>query len=272
MIEIKPWRQIEVPEPRADELYELTLFDRRFTFRGLKALLGAADFSKAGDELCGLAAENEVAREAARSILSSLTLKHLYDRPLTDDEGRVDSVMRINYDIDRERVSRACRHDARRSQEFADAREAEGRQADRRGADRRHGRGADQADGRARADLRRQETEAIGQGAHGRRRCRHAVVAPAAEPSDRRSRCDHAADLHRACRWARAMRSSASIRRSTRSRTSRRRSITSTSFAARPARRRRSACSLTSRRSSPASKAGRPLRSCSKVSPAPTAR
>jgi ethanolamine ammonia-lyase large subunit len=102
MVELKPWRQIEVPEPRADELYETTLFDRRYAFRGLKALLGAADFSKSGEELCGLAAENEVAREAARSILSGLTLQHLFDRPLTDEEGRIDSVMRINYDIDRD--------------------------------------------------------------------------------------------------------------------------------------------------------------------------
>ena len=35
-------------------------------------------------------------------MLSELTLEHLYDRPLTDDQGRVDSVMRVNYDIDRD--------------------------------------------------------------------------------------------------------------------------------------------------------------------------
>ena len=52
--------------------------------------LGAADFSKAGDRGAGLAAPTEVVREAARTILSSLTLQHLYDRPLTDDEGRVE--------------------------------------------------------------------------------------------------------------------------------------------------------------------------------------
>ncbi|MET1047342.1 MAG: ethanolamine ammonia-lyase [Hyphomicrobium sp.] len=99
---LKPWRQIEVPEPHADELYELSLFDKVYRFRGLKALLGAADFDKAGDRNCGLAAKDDVEREAARTLLSGLTLQHLYDRPLTDDEGRVDSVMRINYDIDRE--------------------------------------------------------------------------------------------------------------------------------------------------------------------------
>src|SRR5205823_9598265 len=37
-----------------------------------------------------------------RAILSGLTLRHLYDRPLTDDEGNVDSVMRVNYDVDRD--------------------------------------------------------------------------------------------------------------------------------------------------------------------------
>src|SRR5262249_18861898 len=71
------------------------------TFRGLKRLLGAADHSKAGDRHAGLAAHGETEREAARAILSGLTLQHLYDHPLTDGEGKVDSVMRVNYDIDR---------------------------------------------------------------------------------------------------------------------------------------------------------------------------
>src|SRR5262249_829692 len=71
------------------------------TFRGLKRLLGAADHSKAGDRHAGLAARGETEREAARAILSGLTLQHLYDHPLTDDEGKVDAVMRVNYDIDR---------------------------------------------------------------------------------------------------------------------------------------------------------------------------
>ena len=100
MITLKPWREIDVPEPRADEDYEVVLFDKRYAFRGLKALLGAADASKSGDRLSGLAAADDVAREAARTILSGLTLQHLYDRPLTDDQGRADTVMRINYDID----------------------------------------------------------------------------------------------------------------------------------------------------------------------------
>ncbi|MGO4682045.1 ethanolamine ammonia-lyase subunit EutB [Hyphomicrobium sp. 2TAF46] len=102
MVDLQPWRQIEVSEPRPDEVYEVTLFDRPYRFLGLKALLGAADFDKAGDRNCGLAAKDDVEREAARSILSRLTLQHLYDRPLTDEQGRVDSVMRINYGIDRD--------------------------------------------------------------------------------------------------------------------------------------------------------------------------
>jgi ethanolamine ammonia-lyase large subunit len=35
-------------------------------------------------------------------ILSGLTLQYLHDNPLTDDRGQVDSVMRVNYDIDSE--------------------------------------------------------------------------------------------------------------------------------------------------------------------------
>jgi ethanolamine ammonia-lyase large subunit len=100
MITLKPLTGIAVPLPRPDDLYAITLFDKVFEFLGLKALLGAADLSKAGDRLSGLAAKDEVEREAARSILSSLTLQHIYDRPLTDDNGRVDAVMRVNYDID----------------------------------------------------------------------------------------------------------------------------------------------------------------------------
>lgn len=96
----KPLDQIPVPQPPADEIYRVRLFNHDYSFVGLKSLLGAADFSKAGDQGAGLAAPTEVVREAARTILSSLTLQHLYERPLTDDEGRVDSVMRVSYDID----------------------------------------------------------------------------------------------------------------------------------------------------------------------------
>lgn len=99
---LTPLDQIPVPQPKPDETYCLQMFDCDFSFHGLKRLLGAADFSKAGDRGARLAAESEVEREAARAILSSLTLQHLYDRPLTDDAGRVDSVMRVNYDIDLE--------------------------------------------------------------------------------------------------------------------------------------------------------------------------
>src|SRR5438105_1961909 len=98
---LTPLSAIPVPEPKPDEIYVGDFFGRKIHFQGLKQLLGAADFSKAGDRNAGLAAADDVVREAARSLLSNLTLQHLYDRPLTDDEGRVDSVMRVNYDIDR---------------------------------------------------------------------------------------------------------------------------------------------------------------------------
>ena len=100
MRSITPLDAIPVPQPAPDTRYEITLLDRSFAFDGLKALLGAADHSKAGDRNAGLAASDEVAREAARSLISGLTLQHLYDRPLTDAAGHIDDVMRVNYDID----------------------------------------------------------------------------------------------------------------------------------------------------------------------------
>lgn len=106
MPSLKPLDQIPVPVPPADEIYRSRLFNHDYSFVGLKSLLGAADFSKAGDRGAGLAAETEVVREAARTILSSLTLQHLYDRPLTDDAGFVDSVMRVGYDIDLDRFQK----------------------------------------------------------------------------------------------------------------------------------------------------------------------
>src|SRR5262249_33213577 len=99
---LPPPDAIPVPDPRPDEVYTARCFDRDVSFRGLKRLLGAADYSKAGDRNAGLAAAGDAEREAARAALAGLTLQHLYDRPLTDDEGRVDSVMRVNYAIDRE--------------------------------------------------------------------------------------------------------------------------------------------------------------------------
>lgn len=98
---LTPLSEIAVPVPRPDDTYAITLLDRDFSFTGLKALLGAADLSKAGDRLAGLAAPDEVVREAARALLSSLTLQHIHDHPLTDATGEVDEVMRANYEIDR---------------------------------------------------------------------------------------------------------------------------------------------------------------------------
>ena len=95
-----PVREIAVPSPKPDETYAHKVLEKTIRFEGLKELLGAADISKAGDRNTGLAPENDMVRETARTILSSLTLRHLYDRPLTGDDGRLDSVMRVGYDID----------------------------------------------------------------------------------------------------------------------------------------------------------------------------
>jgi ethanolamine ammonia-lyase large subunit len=99
---LTPLADIPVPAPKPEQVYRGRYFDHDFAFRGLKRLLGAADASKAGDRNAGLAAAGETEREVARTILSGLTLKHLYDNPLTDDDGNVDSVMRVNYEIDLE--------------------------------------------------------------------------------------------------------------------------------------------------------------------------
>lgn len=103
---LKPLSQIEVPAAQTDAPYRISIFERTFVFRGLKHLLGAADFDKAGDRLAGLAARSEIEREAARAILSGVTLQEIYDRPLVDDDGRVDDVMRVSYDIDHETFGR----------------------------------------------------------------------------------------------------------------------------------------------------------------------
>lgn len=102
MQSLRPLHQIPVPSPAPEQCYQHTVFGRSFAFRGLKRLLAAADISKAGDRNAGLAAHTELEREVARLLLSSLSLQHLYDHPLTDEQGCVDSVMRINYDIDLE--------------------------------------------------------------------------------------------------------------------------------------------------------------------------
>lgn len=97
---LKPFDEIFVPPPQPDQIYATTILDRKFRFVGLKAVLGAADISKAGDRGAGLAAQDEVMREAARDILSHMTVRHLYDHPLTAASGKVDAVMRANYEID----------------------------------------------------------------------------------------------------------------------------------------------------------------------------
>lgn len=92
--------QIDVPTPTPESVYTQSLLGETYTFNGLKTLLAHADYSKAGDRHAQLAAKTEKNREAARTLLSNLTLEHIYENPLTDGRGQIDSVMRVNYSID----------------------------------------------------------------------------------------------------------------------------------------------------------------------------
>lgn len=92
---LRPLDEITLPPLPAAKEFRQEVFGQTFSFPSLKALLGAADFSKAGDRNAGLAAKDELEREVAREILSSQTIRQLYDSPLS-----ADSVMRVNYDID----------------------------------------------------------------------------------------------------------------------------------------------------------------------------
>jgi ethanolamine ammonia-lyase large subunit len=100
MHELRPVHDIRVPEVKPDQVYTGECGDGTVKFSGIKQVLGAADVSKAGDRHAGLAVDRDTVREAARAVVSDLTLRHLYEHPLTDDEGKIDSVMRVNYDID----------------------------------------------------------------------------------------------------------------------------------------------------------------------------
>ncbi len=99
MKELSSLNQILLPKITPQQAYEIDLHGRKFTFLNLKQLLGAADISKAGDRNASLAATDEVMREAARKVLSELTLQHIFDRPLSNSKNEIDSVMRVNYDI-----------------------------------------------------------------------------------------------------------------------------------------------------------------------------
>ena len=73
MKKLIPLADIEIPGPQPDEAYRRECFDHEYVFHCLKRLLGAADYSKAGDRNAGLSAASETDREAARAILSGLT-------------------------------------------------------------------------------------------------------------------------------------------------------------------------------------------------------
>ena len=100
--ELPALTKIKVPPVKQEQIYQIELLGNIYTFNGLKQLLGFSDISKAGDRNCGLAAPNEITREAARSVLSNITLQHLYDNPLATSEGIIDSVMHVNYQINTE--------------------------------------------------------------------------------------------------------------------------------------------------------------------------
>ncbi len=106
---LTPLSSIAVPSPKPDLDFQGRLFDVEVRYRGLKALLGAADHDKAGERNAGLAAKSQGEREAARALLADVTLQTLFDHPLTDLRGEVDSVMRVNYDVDKAAFQRIAR-------------------------------------------------------------------------------------------------------------------------------------------------------------------
>ena len=65
---------IELPEPRPDQEYGASALGERVSFRGLKRLLGAADYSKAGDRHAGLAASSENRELAIITFLAGVLL------------------------------------------------------------------------------------------------------------------------------------------------------------------------------------------------------
>ncbi|KAH3732714.1 ethanolamine ammonia-lyase [Pelomyxa schiedti] len=73
---------------------------REYSFVDLKEVLTAADLPKQGDTLPRFPVRDERLREAARSVLSHLTVQHIYETPLLDVNGEIDDVMRVNYDVD----------------------------------------------------------------------------------------------------------------------------------------------------------------------------
>ena len=70
MPELRKLDNIPVPAPKPDQTYAGRFFGQDASFVGLKRLLGAADYSKAGDRNAGLAAAGEAgARRPARILV-----------------------------------------------------------------------------------------------------------------------------------------------------------------------------------------------------------
>ena len=55
-----PLQQIDPPASTDPKAYDILLMQKHYRFRNLAHLLGAADVSKAGDRIAGLAASDEI--------------------------------------------------------------------------------------------------------------------------------------------------------------------------------------------------------------------
>ena len=83
MLSLKSLSAITVPAAKPQQGYSTTILDRAFRFTGLKAVLGAADISKAGDRGAHLAADDEIAREVAEAKASGDAVGEAAPRPLS---------------------------------------------------------------------------------------------------------------------------------------------------------------------------------------------
>ena len=93
---------ISVPAPKPDEVYSLNLLGETVRVSGFEVASRRGRLQQSRRSTGGSRRSGRRRARGGATVLSELTLQHLYDRPLVDDQGRVDGVMRVNYDIDRE--------------------------------------------------------------------------------------------------------------------------------------------------------------------------
>lgn len=85
-------------------MYHVTLRNHTYTFANLNALLGKANEERSGDHTIGLAAQTEIERVAAQTLLSEISLKTLYENPSVPYEKcevtrvMIDSVDPVKYE------------------------------------------------------------------------------------------------------------------------------------------------------------------------------